>query len=223
MFNVIFKNNQHYKYFNYNYLHYLDVKDGIIPPNTIVSNITRIKFTDFFTTLKITDDYKGFYMCRDPRDIIVSAYWSWLNSHPGGHINREAIKNLSKDDAMIFIIDEYETHFNIMYDWATKCDDNNFKIIKFEDFFKSDEEQIKNMIELFKFLNLTQDEKIITKIAKKNTFSHLSGRKRGLINNNHHYRAGTSTWKTEMSEKVLTYLYDKKGENFITNIGYKIF
>jgi len=223
MFNIIFRNNNYYNYFNYNHTHFSQIKNGTIPPNTIVSQITKIKYSNFFKELNITDDYRGFYMARDPREVITSAYYSWLYSHPGGHIEREKIQSLSKDNAMIYIIDKYDLEFDVMYDWLTTCDNNKFVIIRFEEFFENDESQIKNMVNLFKFLKLTQDDKLITKIAKKNTFSHLGGRKAGNINNKHHYRAGIKdTWKTELSDKVLNYLYDKKGENFITDMNYKI-
>lgn len=224
MFNVIFRN---YKFPPFEHKHFTSlpkINNKIqIPDNNIIHHVTRIKYTDFFDTFDIkTNKIKGFYMARDPREVIISAYYSWLYSHPGGHGEREKIKNMSKNDALIYIIDHYETEFNVMYDWLTKCNDERFKIIKFENFYQTEEKQYKNMIELFKFLELTNDEDYIRKITDKNTFSYLGGRKAGIINNKHHYRSGTSdTWKTELPDKVLNYLYNKKGENFITDMGYE--
>jgi len=214
---MIFKNN---KFKNFKHIHFKSLKNYNIPDNTIISHVTTVKYSDFFTTINLeTDNVKGFYMSRDPREVIISSYYSQLLSHPGGHPNRENIKSMNKDDALINIINEYVTQFDVMYDWLTKCDDNRFKIIKFEEFFRNEEIQIKNMIELFDFLELGD----ISEIAKKNTFSKLGGRKAGKINNKHHYRAGVSdTWKSELSDNVLNYLYNKHGEKFVTDMGYKI-
>lgn len=221
MFNMLFGK---YKFKTFEHRHFSSIKDNKIPDNTIITHVTNIKYSDFFNVLKLnTVDIKGFYVARDPREVIISAYYSWMYSHPGGHNQRELIKNMRKDDALIHIIDDFDKRFDVLYDWVVNCNDERFKVIKFEDFFINEVDYRQNMKDLFKFLELTEDFEYMDKIIDKNTFKYLARRKQGNINNKHHYRAGINdTWKDELSNKVLDYLYDKKGKKFFIDIGYQI-
>ena len=69
------------------------------------------------------DDYKGFHVIRDPRDICVSAYFSHLHSHPVRDYMpeiaaaRKELKGLSQDEGLLFVIKGRQLQFEIMYDW----------------------------------------------------------------------------------------------------------
>jgi hypothetical protein len=51
------------------------------------------------------DNFRGFHVVRDPRDIIVSAYFSHLHSHPTDEwpallAHREQLKSVSRDEGL---------------------------------------------------------------------------------------------------------------------------
>lgn len=72
-------------------------------------------------TSELTIPYKGFHVIRDPRDIIVSSYFSSLNSHPTNQWpelipHRQRLQEVSKADG-IFL--EMEFMQNVLEDIAS--------------------------------------------------------------------------------------------------------
>jgi hypothetical protein len=66
--------------------------------------------------------FKGFHVVRDPRDIVVSAYFSHLYSHqadvwPELIEHRGELKKLSKDDGLLLEMECRRKEFQDMYGW----------------------------------------------------------------------------------------------------------
>ena len=66
--------------------------------------------------------YRGFHVVRDPRDIVVSAYFSHLYSHdtadwPALAAHREALQRLSKSEGLLREIDFSRPQFEHMVAW----------------------------------------------------------------------------------------------------------
>lgn len=66
--------------------------------------------------------FRAFHVVRDPRDLLVSAYFSHLHSHPTkawpelvGH--RERLKSVSKTEGLILEVEFLDFAFNAMRDW----------------------------------------------------------------------------------------------------------
>ena len=67
-------------------------------------------------------DIVGFHIIRDPRDIVVSAYYSHLNSHPTKDWpelieHRARLRNASKDEGLILEMDFRRDEFRQMSEW----------------------------------------------------------------------------------------------------------
>lgn len=78
----------------------------------------------------------GFHIIRDPRDIVVSAYYSHLNSHPTKDWpelveHRAKLKQLSKDDGLIAEMDFRRDEFRQMCEWD--YDQENILELRMED------------------------------------------------------------------------------------------
>lgn len=191
--------------------------------NTFYYNV-NYDYNSFINKIKLNDDnYCGIYIYRDPREYVMSAYYSWMFSHPGGHEKRKYIRTLSKDDGLKYVIDQTKSwnEWDMIRSWGEAKNDKIIKL-KFEDIFGTDEKQA-NMI---KFLNKELDLKIsddkLNNIISQMNFKNFSGgRKQGETNNNHHYRNGKElTWKSEMSEDVLKHFYDITGD-LVNILGYE--
>jgi hypothetical protein len=66
--------------------------------------------------------FVGFHVIRDPRDVVVSAYFSHLNSHPTENwpalvAHRERLRAASKDDGLLLEMDFRADQFRQMRDW----------------------------------------------------------------------------------------------------------
>ena len=70
----------------------------------------------------------GFHVIRDPRDILVSAYFSHLHSHPTDEwpelvAHRNALKSLSKEEGLRREMDFSAEEFEDLHDWDYTRDD----------------------------------------------------------------------------------------------------
>ncbi len=68
--------------------------------------------------------FRGFHVIRDPRDIIVSGYFSHLASHPVHPdanpwlvLHRELLQNRSKEDGLLLELEYSATHMHRIRDW----------------------------------------------------------------------------------------------------------
>lgn len=87
--------------------------------------------------LKELPEHKGFHIIRDPRDIVVSAYFSHRNSHSTSawrelEQHREALRGLDLDEGIAAEIRFRERSFRHMHDWDYR--QQHILEIRFEDF-----------------------------------------------------------------------------------------
>jgi hypothetical protein len=115
----------------------------------------------------LNDNFLGFHVIRDPRDIIVSAYYSHRYSHPNDFwpeldAHRKRLDCLDKGDGLFYIM-EYLQSMKIdgvvirLFDHMEMWDYSrtNIKEIKFEQLILN---PYFYMMEIFNFLGLLSDE-----------------------------------------------------------------
>lgn len=100
-----------------------------------LANLVRNRNVDFiaYTNAKVEHIQdlpfvKGFHVVRDPRDVLVSAYFSHLHSHPTDNWpelaeHREKLKSLSKEEGLFCEMDFSAEEFEDMYNWNYTRDD----------------------------------------------------------------------------------------------------
>jgi hypothetical protein len=79
---------------------------------------------DIENVKKLENNFIGFHVVRDPRDIVVSAYYSHLYSHPVGGgwpeliEHRKNLQNSSKDKGLFLEMDFLDNFvFQNLYKW----------------------------------------------------------------------------------------------------------
>ena len=89
-------------------------------------NENQVKFLSYTAAdmkfVKELDDFLGFHVIRDPRDIVVSAYFSHLHSHPTKGWpalaeHRAKLQKVSKEEGLFLEMDFRQGEFEVLYNW----------------------------------------------------------------------------------------------------------
>jgi hypothetical protein len=157
---------------------------------------------DYQYTRSLTN-YKGFHVVRDPRDTLVSAYFSHFYSHPTTNWpelipHREKLSRLSKDEGLIAEMDFSDVFFQQMYSWNYA--QSNIYEIKMEDLFR---DSSANFTKIFRFLGLLNNsdnsDKLIIPLNLIKTINKVYFKTNGIIP--FHIKKSTIS-QTELLEKV---------------------
>ena len=204
-FNDFLKNDQH--------------QDFLIDVNAVSSH------------LELLPEFVGFHLIRDPRDIVVSGYYSHLYSHPEGDWlgdHRAQLKKASKEEGLFLEMEFAKWNFNCLATW----DYSNKKILelKMEDLIGNPYEI---MVGAFKFLGLVADDEVVEKgkalevaemrgILYDHRFSKKSGgRPPGQEDEKHHYRKGIAgDWENHFSEAHKEF-FKENFNDILLKLGYE--
>ncbi|MEM1126728.1 MAG: sulfotransferase [Bacteroidota bacterium] len=102
--------------------------------------------------------FKGFHVIRDPRDIIVSAYFSHRNSHPTDNLphlaaHRERLKSVSKEEGLFLEMEFSGQELRDLGDWNYQHPD--ILELKMEEVTRHPYE---SFVRIFEFLDLLRWE-----------------------------------------------------------------
>jgi hypothetical protein len=135
----------------------------------------------------------GIHVIRDPRDLIVSAYFSHRYSHSlktyaGLEQHRNRLNQVSEEEGLLLEMEFSEKHLRMIESW----DYNQPHVLelKMEELAKN---PYRRFVEVFQFLGLEASLEEVLAAVYHNDFEVLSGgRKKGEENQHHHYRKGTA-------------------------------
>jgi hypothetical protein len=180
------------------------------PENTIVGPL----YVDYKNYENIPKDreYKSFYVVRDPRDLVVSYYFSKKYSHPiMGGLGKIRNRLNDLDDigkGLIYIIDllNNDGTFDAVRSWSKHRDNSDeiTLILKYENITDKSRLFYKR---LFSYLDINIPEELISYFENRYSFENLSfGRKKGEEDVCSHYRKGIhGDWKNYFTEEVKMY------------------
>lgn len=135
--------------------------------NTIVKdNIDFLLYTSVdYNYVKDLEDFKGFHVIRDPRDIVVSAYFSHLHSHPITKYwpqlvpHREKLQKVSKDEGLFLEMEFRRVPFEKLYNWNYSLP--NVLELKMEDLFQDRQNQFTKIFDFLGILNNSYKNSLI--------------------------------------------------------------
>jgi hypothetical protein len=177
-----------------------------------------------YSSIKKSGPYKTFFVLRDPRDLVVSYYFSMLKTHYEFwwvKEIREKLKTVSLHEGLKLCVQSLHKQgiFDDMVSWVINEEsDRNVKVFKFEDLSDSHERFINN---LFDFLDIKISNNNLQELYDDLSFSAISkGRKIGSENVNSHYRKGKSgDWRNYFTEEIQCF-FDKYAGDKCKQMGY---
>lgn len=178
----------------------------------------------YFRYITKTPRFKAFFVMRDPRDLIVSNFFSYKYSHevssPLIQELRDHLQNVSETDGITFILEKYLPHFtNTLLGWKKMISNDWLDIYRFEDLFgKYQKDEFGKLIT---FLELDLPDTALSSLLEKYSFKNMSGRKQGQENKKHHFRKGIAKdWKNYFSALHIRKTKELIGKSLI-ELGYE--
>ena len=198
--------------------------DGF-PPRTIVTSF-YIHYQSFLGISK-PDQWRGFFVLRDPRDLVVSLYYSFRYSHPlmePVSSIRERLKDMPIEEGLQHAISVGQGilgMFDIQRDWVChSTNDERLKIFRFEDLFGN--YQFQTIRLLFEHLGMPVNKQELQDLLEKYSFENFSsGRRPGETDDHHHLRRGLpGAWREEFTPKTQEFFLRQTGD-LLEVLGYK--
>jgi hypothetical protein len=167
-----------------------------------------IDYPTFDAILK-PEKYKAFFILRDPRDAVVSWYYSAKFSHiltdPIPQM-RHDLQKLSYKDGLKYVIDKLDEFgsFAAQRSWVQAKKSKNIAIFRYEDFADDNENFLKQLLQ---FLEIEIPEAELFVLYSKYAFKNMAnGRKRGEEDKFSHYRKGVSgDWQNHFDKEIMDY------------------
>jgi hypothetical protein len=137
--------------------------------------------------VKNLTNYRGFHVIRDPRDILVSAYFSHLYSHTTKNwgdliAHREELQKLSKEEGLLAEMEFSSVNFEKMYNWNYSLP--NVLELKMEDLFQDSQTQFAKIFDFLGILessNYHKDQNIQLNTELIKTINRIHLKTKGLF------------------------------------------
>jgi hypothetical protein len=176
------------------------------PKNSLISPLYIDHST--FTKIPKPKDYRAFFVTRDPRDILVSWYFSTKFSHgKDGYLNKY-ISDLTQindiEEGLLYSVDALDEFglWKTINSWQNSYNPKYEKIVRFEDL--TGKNQLEHWTDLLTFLELPVDQSKLASVLSTYNFEYWTkGRKKGEEDQSSHMRKGISgDWKNYFSPQL---------------------
>ncbi len=190
--------------------------DHPFPQRRIISPL-YISYESFHSLPK-PENHRAFFVVRDPRDLVVSHYFSSKFSHvenPGIIEERKQLEDLSETEGMAVHMRYMAERgiFDALRSWAEhSSDDDRIQIFRFEDLVGS--EQLHWVMQLMSHCDIAIPQPNLENVLERLSFARLSGgRKPGQENKHHKYRSGKAgDWKKYFDESLQALFKEVAGD-----------
>ncbi len=193
----------------------------IIPTGVIVSPL-YIRYEDFLKMRK-PKSYRAFFVMRDPRDLIISDYFSLKYSHATIHPYimqmREKLNGMPEQEGILERIHHFKSYYETLRGWMRSTENEKIQIVKYEDVFVN--KPLEAMGTICQHCEIDLSEVNLQALLDKFSFKKLSGREPGRENAQSHYRKGVAgDWKNYFSPEHKQVFKGQAGDLLI-KLGYE--
>ena len=161
------------------------------------------------TQLNVLRPIRGFHVVRDPRDVIVSAYFSHRNSHPVDDLphlaaHRQRLRSVSKEEGLFLEMEFSQQELQDMAAWDYECSD--ILELKMEEMTAA---PYNSFLKIFSFLELLAWESPTRMVQK---FQRLALIGRNRLSWRHAALSSLRKQTMVTGEQVLGYVYANRFE-----------
>ena len=199
---------------------YYDWKDPrLAPPGRIALSlfISRPKFD---STPK-PERHRAFYVLRDPRDLVVSSYFSTRNSHtPMGDILdvRRVLQEKPRKEGLLFLIDDLarKGRFKSLESWVRAPETDEVRLFKYEDL--TGERQTEEIDRLMRHCGIVIPPAELTTLLTRYSFSSMNARQ-GTATVSHYRKGQPGDWRNHFDDDIYE-AFAKVSGDLVERLGY---
>jgi len=167
------------------------------------------------------DNYKTIYIYRDPRDIVVSWYYSMKETHyPMGSVpaHRRLLSGMTEGEGIEYCIRHLQWKFSFLRQWLQHQDDPQVYFCRFEALTENPSDQWEN---IFEHCKIDMSSREVSHLVSR--YSKEKMRKKDLKerqDNKSHYRKDKKSWKNIFNKKHKE-IFKKVNGNILEVSGYE--
>lgn len=225
----IFKDRRVYKYTGFEVMPFRFLQTSIqeTPIPVILDKCIAVRLYinyDTYKAIRKPSRYKTVYVLRDPRDIIVSWYFSTKYAHGSNPIvdrDRKKLNSMDMNEGFLYSIRYLSDigFFNAQRSWLdAEKEDPHVKLFKYEDLI---ENEIESFRALFQHCDIQMPERVFRSLIKDHSFEKKAKRKRGDEDIYSLKRKGISgDWKNHLTAKMMEMFKEETGD-LVVRMGYE--
>lgn len=166
--------------------------------------------------------YRAFFVIRDPRDIVISSYFSLRNSHaPMGDIlqARKTLQEIPMKEGLLYVIERHSKRnlFKQLRSWAAAPSSETFRLFRYEDL--TGERQAEEVDQLMRHCGIILPATELEALLSRYSFSRMR-KDRETAGKVSHYRKGKAgDWRNHFDDEVYAAFTAATG-NLVELLGY---
>ncbi|AVT28830.1 sulfotransferase [Plantactinospora sp. BC1] len=173
------------------------------PPGRVISSLF-VSHKGFMNIPK-PDRYRAFFVMRDPRDIVVSSYFSYRNSHTAmGDILqvRRVLQEKSPKEGLLHMIGHLAEKgtFRSLRAWATAPDAETIQLFRYEDL--TGERQMDEMGRLMRHCGIAIPPPELEALLSRYSFSKMRSAPEGAGTISHYRKGRSGDWRNHFDDDV---------------------
>lgn len=175
-----------------------------------------------FDKLPKPERYRAFFVFRDPRDIVVSDYYSLKTTHaPMGSIPRirKVLQERPMKDGLLYVIQHLsdEGLFNSLRSWAVAPKSETLRLFHYEDL--TGERQREEVDQMLRHCGIVLPPAELTTLLSRYSFSRMRKDPTGTPEMSH-YRKGTpGDWRNHFDDDIYE-AFEAATGNLVELLGY---
>lgn len=191
------------------------------PPRGIVTALMRDHA--FFAAVPKPEHWRAFFVKRDPRDLLVSFYFSNRYSHPlnpGIVPVRAELNGLSDSQGLLKTLDRFDPLASIQLSWQqAAAADRNLVIVRYEDL--TGEDQARHWQALLNWADIALPAPVLMRVLATYSFVRMTGGRRpGEADPHDKYRQGLAgDWRNHFDAE-LTAAFRRQYPDLVERLGY---